>query len=351
MQYALCGWPVPLADAWFGNGALGAAFARVASEAVMLIAAQILLPRGIMTLGTWFFAGRVLLAGGVLIPVSLALLRLALAAGGGRGWADLRGGAVGAAGGPPVRRAGGSDLGAGATSPASGRRVSAGSMKARRATPRNGKTDHAAPATTDAEQRPYPGLHALIQSDVAAWTDTYAGWDTVTPGSPFTLLRLVFVFAGLRATLIQRVAYELYRRWVPLLPTLLSGLNVTLHGFEMSPYAEVGPRFYVPHPVGTVVVAERMGSNVTLVSNVTIGRRKKPGFPAIGDDVYVGAGARILGALTIGDRVQIGANAVVLTDVPDDSVAVGVPVTVRPGQNGAVGRPGALRSPCPSASV
>jgi len=58
--------------------------------------------------------------------------------------------------------------------------------------------------------------------------------------------------------------------------------------------------------------------------------RKDADFPILGDEVYVGAGARILGAITIGDRAQIGANAVVLKDVPADHVAVGVPATVRP---------------------
>jgi serine O-acetyltransferase len=209
-------------------------------------------------------------------------------------------------------------------------------MRGKRAVSANGRAvaKTASPPCTaeaaDTQERPYPGLRALIRSDVGAWTDTYAGWDTVKPASLWTLPRLILVFAGMRATLIQRIAHELYRRRVPLLPTLLSALNVTLHGFEMSPYAEVGPRFYVPHPVGTVVVVERLGARVTLVSNVTIGRRKKPGFPTIGDDVYVGAGARILGALTVGDRVQIGANAVVITDVPSDSVAIGVPATIRP---------------------
>jgi O-antigen/teichoic acid export membrane protein len=76
-QYAILWVAVPLADAWFGNGAIGAAVARVASEAVMLVAAQILLPRDIMTLGTWLFAGRVLLAGGALILASLPLIEVA----------------------------------------------------------------------------------------------------------------------------------------------------------------------------------------------------------------------------------------------------------------------------------
>lgn len=76
VQYGLLWLAVPIATSWFGNGALGAAFSRVASEVVMIVAAQMLLPRGIMTLGTWLFAGRVLLAGGVLILVSMPLLNL-----------------------------------------------------------------------------------------------------------------------------------------------------------------------------------------------------------------------------------------------------------------------------------
>jgi serine O-acetyltransferase len=111
---------------------------------------------------------------------------------------------------------------------------------------------------------------------------------------------------------------------------ILTNLNLSLHGFDMPPHIEVGPRLFVPHPVGTVVTARRIGSGVTLVSAITIGMRNESDFPVIGDGVYVGAGARILGNITIGDRAQIGANAVVLKDVPADHVAVGVPATIRP---------------------
>lgn len=193
--------------------------------------------------------------------------------------------------------------------------------------------DQAAPAgavVAPPSERPYLGMWALIQSDVAAWTELYAGWRSGQSAGLLTVLRLAFVFAGLRATSIHRIAHALHRRRIPFLPNLLVAMNVSLHGFEIGPHTEVGPRFYVPHPVGTVVTAERLGSGVTLVSGVTIGMRKEPSFPVIGNDVYVGAGARILGGITIGDRVQIGANAVVVKDVPSDSVAIGVPATVRP---------------------
>ena len=72
-------------------------------------------------------------------------------------------------------------------------------------------------------------------------------------------------------------------------------------------------------------MAERIGSGITLVSGVTIGMRNEQSFPVIGDNVYIGAGARVLGRIKVGSNVSIGANAVVLDDVPDHSVAVGVP--------------------------
>ena len=103
-----------------------------------------------------------------------------------------------------------------------------------------------------------------------------------------------------------------------------------LHGLDIPPSVPIGPGLYIPHPVGTVVMANHIGSHVTLVSCVTIGLRKEVAFPTLGDHVYVGAGARILGPINVGNNVTIGANAVVLRDVPDNSVAVGVPASIRP---------------------
>jgi serine O-acetyltransferase len=176
----------------------------------------------------------------------------------------------------------------------------------------------------------YPGLRALVQGDVDIWGEFFAG---IRPGQHVGLLagiRLALLYAGLRAALVYRLAHELQRRRVPIVPLVLTNLNISLHGFDIPPNVPVGPRFYVPHPVGTVISAERIGSGVTLVSGVTIGMRKGADFPIIGDGAYVGAGARILGRVTVGDRAQIGANAVVLKDVPADHSAVGVPATIRP---------------------
>jgi serine O-acetyltransferase len=176
----------------------------------------------------------------------------------------------------------------------------------------------------------YPGCWALVRSDIQLWGEMFA-WKRGGESIPLhTALRLVLVYAGLRTTLIHRLAYAAHRARVPIVPMILTNLNLSLHGFDIPPHIEVGPRLFVPHPVGTVVTARRIGGGVTLVSAITIGMRNESDFPVIEDGVYVGAGARILGAITVGERAQIGANAVVLKDVPADHVAIGVPAAIRP---------------------
>jgi serine O-acetyltransferase len=179
----------------------------------------------------------------------------------------------------------------------------------------------------------YPGLRALVRSDVQIWAEMLAFKRRNEPVPLHTAIRLVLVYPGLRAAFLHRLAYAAYRARIPILPLILANLNLSLHGFDIPPHVEVGPRCYVPHPVGTVVMARRLGTGITLVSGITIGMRKGGDFPVLGDEVYVGAGARILGAITIGDRAQIGANAVVLKDVPADHVAIGVPATIRPSRS------------------
>ena len=171
-------------------------------------------------------------------------------------------------------------------------------------------------------------LKELIRSDVDAWLNVW--WphtrfqDRLVPG-----LRLLYTHPGFRATVIYRLSHHLHRKQVRILPSMLSRLNVTLYGLDIPSSVPIGPRLYIPHPVGTVVMAERIGHGVTLVSGITIGMRKEHAIPVIGNNVYVGAGARVLGGVRIGNNVSIGANAVVLKDVPDDSTAVGVPARVR----------------------
>jgi serine O-acetyltransferase len=188
------------------------------------------------------------------------------------------------------------------------------------------------PPDDELEPWEYPGFWSLVRSDIQLWGEMFASKRGGEAIPLHTAIRLLLVYAGLRTVLIHRLAYASHRAHIPIIPMILTNLNLTLHGFDIPPHIEVGPRLFVPHPVGTVVTARRIGSGVTLVSAITIGMRNESDFPVIGDGVYVGAGARILGAITIGDRAQIGANAVVLKDVPADHVAIGVPATIRPGR-------------------
>jgi len=180
-------------------------------------------------------------------------------------------------------------------------------------------------------------LWSLIRGDIAAWDAIWSGrpgWEANTI-SLLGSLRLIWLFVGIRAALLYRISHHLHRKRIRALPNVIAQLNSVLHGIEIPPSVPIGPRLYIPHPYGTVVMAQRIGSDVTLVSNITIGLRKGRTVPCIGDRVYVGAGARILGDVSVGNDVSIGANAVVIEDVPDQSLAVGVPARHRPARAAA----------------
>jgi serine O-acetyltransferase len=180
-------------------------------------------------------------------------------------------------------------------------------------------------------------IWSLIRGDTAAWVAIWSGhdsWDP-TPVSLTKCLQFVLLYPGVRATALYRIAHGLKRRGVRVLPQIVTQLNAMLHGLEIPCTVSIGPRLYIPHPYGTVVTAARMGSDISLISSITIGMRNDRIFPTIGDRVFVGAGARILGGIHIGNDVSIGANAVVLDDVPDQSVAVGIPARARPARAAA----------------
>ncbi len=169
-----------------------------------------------------------------------------------------------------------------------------------------------------------------VTGDLKAWMKLWS--KDITDESSLSLkqsLKLTWNYAGLRATLLFRVAHFLWEKKVPAIPGILTRLNITLHGFDVPASVQIGPGLYVPHPVATVIMAEEIGSNVSLISSITIGMRDGLKFPKIGNNVFIGTGAKILGNITIGDNVNIGANAVVLKDVPDGATAVGVPAKIK----------------------
>jgi serine O-acetyltransferase len=103
-----------------------------------------------------------------------------------------------------------------------------------------------------------------------------------------------------------------------------------LIGAELPPTIECGPGLRLPHAARGIILHPhvRIGSGVTLLHRVTIGERHHGEVPVIGDDVFVGAGAVVIGGIKVGDQAQVGAGAVVLCDVPDGGTAVGVPASV-----------------------
>jgi serine O-acetyltransferase len=144
---------------------------------------------------------------------------------------------------------------------------------------------------------------------------------------------------------LLRLAEFFHGHHLSLLAKLFSMLNVVVFGIEVSPQVRIGGGLFLPHTVGTVIGAASIGENCTILQGVTLGTiQPDMDFtlskrPVIGDDVFIGAGAKVLGHLTVGDHAKIGANAVVLRDVPAYAVAVGVPATIAERQ--ATDEPGA----------
>ncbi|RKY39961.1 MAG: serine O-acetyltransferase [Candidatus Omnitrophota bacterium] len=142
-------------------------------------------------------------------------------------------------------------------------------------------------------------------------------------------LEVILTYPGLHAIVLYRLAHYLYRKNVPLLPRFISHLSRFLTGIEIHPAARIGKRFFIDHGMG-IVIGETtvIGDNVSLYQGVTLGgtgKEKGKRHPTIGNNVVVSAGAKILGNITIGDNVNIGANAVVIRSVPSNCTVVGVP--------------------------
>jgi serine O-acetyltransferase len=142
-------------------------------------------------------------------------------------------------------------------------------------------------------------------------------------------LEVFLVYSGLHAIWVHRVLHWLWMHKIRFIARWLSQIARGMTGIEIHPAAIIGPGFFIDHGMGVVIgETAEIGADVTLYHGVTLGGtslEKGKRHPTIGDRVVIGAGAKVLGAITIGEDSRIGANAVVVRSVPPNSVVIGVP--------------------------
>lgn len=142
-------------------------------------------------------------------------------------------------------------------------------------------------------------------------------------------LEILFCYPGVHALWLQRLAHWFWMRRFLFVGRFISHVNRFLTGIEIHPAARLGPGLFIDHGMGVVIgETTEVGENVTIYQGVTLGGtslERKKRHPTIGDNVVIGAGAKILGPFTVGDNSKIGSSSVVVNEVPPNSVVVGVP--------------------------
>ena len=156
-------------------------------------------------------------------------------------------------------------------------------------------------------------------------------------------LEVLLCYPGVHALVFHRFAHAILRRGFTVPARFVSHVARFLTGIEIHPAAKLGPGLFIDHGMGVVIgETAEVGENVTLLQGVTLGGtslKREKRHPTLGNNVVVGAGAKIIGGFKIGDGSRIGAGSVVVREVPTNSVVVGVPgrVTYRDGQRVAGG--------------
>lgn len=134
--------------------------------------------------------------------------------------------------------------------------------------------------------------------------------------------------------LLCRLAYSFYLLKFERIAKVFSFVNFVLFGIEIAVRCRIGKGLFLPHTQGTVIGAWSIGENATIFQGVTLGAKdidfsyQEPSRPTVGNNVTIGAGAKVIGGLILGDYARVGANAVVLNDVAPGLLAVGIPAKV-----------------------
>ena len=172
-----------------------------------------------------------------------------------------------------------------------------------------------------------PGLIARTASEIRRDVATARSRDPAA--SCVSSVEILATWPGVHALLAHRVAHAMLRAGVPILPRLIAALSRTVTGIEIHPAAKIGQGLFIDHGMGVVIgETAELGDDVTLYQGVTLGGT---GFatgkrhPTVQDNVTIGSGAKLLGPIVVGHGSKIGANSVVIHDVPPNSTVVGNP--------------------------
>jgi serine O-acetyltransferase len=142
-------------------------------------------------------------------------------------------------------------------------------------------------------------------------------------------LTVILTYPGFHARQSHRLAHRLYRAHVPVLPRLISHVSRFLTGVEIHPGATIGEGLFIDHGMGIVIgETAEIGDNCHIFQGVTLGgtsTKREKRHPTLKTNVSVGAGAKLIGAITVGENAVIGAGSVVVTNVPPNATVVGVP--------------------------
>lgn len=142
-------------------------------------------------------------------------------------------------------------------------------------------------------------------------------------------IEVVLTYPGFHALLLHRFAHALHSAGIPVLPRVISSLSRFLTGIEIHPGARIGSGVFIDHGMGVVIgETAEVGDGCHLMQGVTLGgtsNRREKRHPTLHANVFVGAGAKLIGAITVGENARIGAGSVVVTNVPANATVVGVP--------------------------
>ncbi len=158
-----------------------------------------------------------------------------------------------------------------------------------------------------------------------ALLDAYKRYDPASQSRA----EILFLYPGIKATAFHRVAHSLHQLRLPFFPRLISEVSRFVTGIEIHPGAKLGKNVIFDHGMG-IVIGETaiVGDSVIIYQGVTLGGtalKRKKRHPTIGDRTVIGAGAKVMGNIVIGPDSRIGANSVVVKDVPANSTVVGIP--------------------------